>query len=70
MKDKIDKIFDLLEENGKVFDKLDIPTINDIITEFIKDRRGKSLYTVTPLEKGLRWLRAEMFEKGVNVVYR
>lgn len=76
-KDRIDIIFELLEERGKIYDKLDVPAINSLIQTYADARRKqenayglRSGCTTMPLEKELRWLKGQMFDKNVEVVYR
>ena len=76
-KDRIDIIFDLLDERGMSHDKLDITTINGLIKMFADARIAQERFygwregcTTLKVEKELRWLKSEMFAKDVEVVYR
>ena len=76
-KDRIDIIFELLSERGKEYERLDIPTINSLIQTYADARRKQeSSYgwregcTTMTLEKELRWLKSQMFDKNVEVVCR
>lgn len=76
-KDRIDIIFELLAERGKEYERLDISTINSLIQIYADARRKQEASygwregcTTIPLEKELRWLKSQMFDKNVEVVYR
>ena len=76
-KDRIDIIFELLAERGKEYERLDIPTINSLIQTYADARRKQDVSygwikgcTTMLLEKELRWLKSQMFDKNVEVVYR
>ena len=76
-KDRIDIIFDLLDEREMNYDKLDISTINGLIKMFADARIAQERFygwregcTTLKVEKELRWLKSEMFAKDAEVVYR
>lgn len=68
-KDRIDIIFEMLAERGKEYEKLDISTINSLIQTYADARRNNEDKNI-PLEKELRWIKSQMFDKNVEVVYR
>lgn len=76
-KDRIDIIFELLDERGMNYEKLDISTINGLIKMFSDARIAQETFygwragcSTLKVEKELRWLKGEMFAKNVEVTYR
>ena len=68
MRDRVDKIFDMLP---RYYHKLTIKDINGLIHMYSKMRHDKETFSKRLLvEKELVWLRMQMFMHEVNEVYR